>query len=227
MGNPNRILILFAHPALEKSRVNRQLIRAVQGLDSVTLHDLYEQYPNFHINVKLEQDLLRSHDIIVFQHPFYWYSSPALLKEWQDLVLEHGFAYGHNGTALRGKKFLSAITTGGSEQAYCRQGHNYFTIRELLTPFEQTARLCGMEYLPPFVITGTHQLRQADQIAPYAEAYRMALVALRDGTLDWPTLIQQKTLNADLTKILPQVAAPNPPLKLTPSMQPEIAPNGQ
>ncbi|MFQ3619101.1 MAG: NAD(P)H-dependent oxidoreductase [Cyanobacteriota bacterium] len=229
MGNPNRILILFAHPALEKSRVNRQLIRAVQGLDSITLHDLYEQYPSFHIDVKLEQDLLRSHDIIVFQHPFYWYSSPALLKEWQDLVLEYGFAYGQGGTALRGKKFLSAITTGGSEKAYCRQGHNYFTIRELLTPFEQTARLCGMEYLPPFVITGTHQLREANQIAPHAEAYRMALVALRDGTVDWPTLLQQKTLNTYLTQILPQVLplVPSNPSNPSPTSQPEIAPHGQ
>ncbi|GAB4135800.1 MAG: NAD(P)H-dependent oxidoreductase [Cyanobacteria bacterium J069] len=219
MGHPNRILILFAHPALEKSRVNRHLIRAVQGLDSVTLHDLYEQYPNFHINAKAEQDLLRAHDLIVFQHPFYWYSSPAILKEWQDLVLEYGFAYGQGGTALRGKKFLSAITTGGSEKAYCRQGHNYFTIRELLAPFEQTARLCGMDYLPPFVVPSTHQITQPEQIAHYGDAYRMSLVALRDGTVDWPTLRQHKTLNAYLAQILPQVSSP--------VMQPEIAPHGQ
>jgi len=59
--------------------------------------------------------------MIVFHHPFYWYSSPAILKEWQDLVLEYGFAYGHEGTALRGKKSLSAsrleeasrLTAGG------------------------------------------------------------------------------------------------------------------
>lgn len=211
MGNPNRILILFAHPALEKSRVNRQLIRALQGLDDITLHDLYEQYPNFHINVKLEQDLLRSHDIIVFQHPFYWYSSPAILKEWQDLVLEHGFAYGQGGTALRGKKFLSAITTGGSEQAYRRQGHNYFTIRELLAPFEQTARLCGMDYLPPFVISGTHQLRQPE-LARHAADYQMVLTALRDGAVYWPALLQHKTLN---------------PYLLALGQPPEIAPHGQ
>ncbi len=195
MGQPNRILILFAHPALEKSRINRQLIRAVRETDSITIHDLYEHYPNFHINVKWEQELLLAHDIIVFQHPFYWYSSPAILKEWQDLVLEYGFAYGHNGTALQGKKVLSAITTGGSKQAYCRQGHNYFTVRELLTPFEQTARLCGMEYLPPFVIHGTHQLREADQIALCVEEYRTAIAALRDDVVDWQQLPQHLYLN--------------------------------
>jgi len=180
MDSPNRILILFAHPALEKSRVNRRLIHAVKDLEHVTCHDLYEAYPNFHINVKFEQKLLLSHDIIVFQHPFYWYSSPAILKEWQDLVLEYGFAYGSEGTALQGKKFLTAITTGGSEEAYQPQGHNHFTINQLLTPFEQTARLCGMTYLSPFVIYGTPHLNLI-QIDQEANNYRQAIAALRDG----------------------------------------------
>ncbi|MBE9167969.1 NAD(P)H-dependent oxidoreductase [Pleurocapsales cyanobacterium LEGE 06147] len=195
MVSPNQILILFAHPALEKSRINRHLIQAVKGMDSVTIHDLYEAYPNLEIDVKFEQDLLLAHDIIVFHHPFYWYSSPAILKEWQDLVLEYGFAYGHSGTALRGKKFLSAITTGGSEQAYRREGYNRFTIRELLIPFEQTAYLCGMEYLPPFVVHGTHQLREQHQIAKYAKDYRYAIAALRDNTIDWESLRQCQHLN--------------------------------
>lgn len=198
MGSLNRVLILFAHPALEKSRVNRHLIQAVKELDSVTIHDLYEAYPDFHINVKLEQDLLLTHEIIVFHHPFYWYSSPALLKEWQDLVLEYGFAYGHEGTALRGKKFLSAITTGGGEQAYCQRGYNRFTIRELLVPFEQTAHLCGMEYLPPFVVQGTHQLREQHQIAKYAEDYRTVITALRDDTMNREHLKQFRHLNQSL-----------------------------
>lgn len=201
MGNPNQILILFAHPALEKSRVNRCLIQAIHGLDSVTVHDLYEQYPDFHINVKAEQDLLLAHDIVVFHHPFYWYSSPAILKEWQDLVLEHGFAYGKGGTALHGKKVLSAITTGGGEKAYCRQGYNRFSVRELLVPFEQTAYLCGMEYLPPFVVQGTHQLQEQGQIAKHAEDYRQVITALRDNQVDWETLHQFKHLNHGLDQI--------------------------
>lgn len=202
MGNLNQILILFAHPALENSRVNRHLIQAVQGLDAVTIHDLYEVYPDFNINVKFEQDLLLAHDIIVFHHPFYWYSSPAILKEWQDLVLEHGFAYGKTGTALHGKKFLTAITTGGSEQAYCRKGYNRFTIRELLVPFEQTAALCGMDYLPPFVVQGTHQLHEQQQIAQHAEDYRKAIIALRDNTVNWERLQQFSHLNHSLDQLL-------------------------
>lgn len=208
MGKSNRILILFAHPALEKSRINRQLIKAIRAMDSITIHDLYEEYPNLHINVKFEQELLLTHDIIIFQHPFYWYSSPAILKEWQDLVLEHDFAYGHYGTALQGKKFISVITTGGSEEAYCRQGHNYFTIRELLAPFEQTARLCGMEYLPPFVIYGTHQLRETHQIARYVEDYQIALSMFRDNTIDWKQLMQHKHLNHYLEQLIKKLESP-------------------
>jgi glutathione-regulated potassium-efflux system ancillary protein KefG len=76
MNSLNQILILFAHPALEKSRVNRQLIRSIHGLDGVTIHDLYETYPDFNIQVKVEQDLLLAHDIIVFHHPFYGTAVP-------------------------------------------------------------------------------------------------------------------------------------------------------
>jgi glutathione-regulated potassium-efflux system ancillary protein KefG len=202
MGSLNNILILFAHPALEKSRVNRHLIRAVKQLEGITVHDLYQTYPDFHINVKAEQDLLLSHNIIVFHHPFYWYSSPAILKEWQDLVLEHGFAYGHTGTALQGKMFLTAITTGGGEPAYCRKGYNYFTIRELLAPFEQTAHLCGMKYLPPFVVYGTHMLQQKHEVDRYATEYRNVLMALRDDLIDWERLKAFYYLNQNVEQII-------------------------
>jgi glutathione-regulated potassium-efflux system ancillary protein KefG len=179
-----RVLIQFAHPALQKSRVNRRLIAAVQDLESVTINDLYEEYPDFNVNVQREQELLLSNDIIIFQHPFYWYSCPAILKEWEDLVLQYGFAYGAHGTKLNGKWVLTAITTGGSTSAYQRNGYNYFTIRELLAPFEQSVRFCGMVYLPPFVISGTLELKNVEEIAEWATLYRQAVESLRDGRFD-------------------------------------------
>ena len=179
-----RVLILFAHPAFQKSRINRRLLRAVQGLENIRIHDLYEEYPDFQIDVEREQKLLLVHDVIVLQHPFFWYSSPALLKEWEDLVLEYGFAYGVGGTMLAGKRMLSAITTGGSEAAYRRVGYNYFTVREFLTPFEQTARLCHMEYLPPFVVFGSLKLHDEQELADRATAYRRVIEGLRDERFD-------------------------------------------
>jgi len=179
-----RVLILFAHPALQKSRVNRRLIAAVHDLENVTINDLYEEYPDFSVNVQREQELLLSNDIIIFQHPFYWYSCPAILKEWEDLVLQYGFAYGAHGTKLNGKWVLTAITTGSSTSAYQRNGYNYFTIRELLAPFEQSVRFCGMVYLPPFVISGTLELKSVEEIAECAALYRQAVESLRDGRFD-------------------------------------------
>ena len=97
------LLIVHAHPAPHVSRANRAFLAAAKTLPFVTLHEIYDDYPGMFIDVRREQALLLAHDIIVLQHPFYWYSVPALLKEWIDLVLEHGWAYGPNGEQLAGK----------------------------------------------------------------------------------------------------------------------------
>lgn len=153
-----RILLQYVHPAPQKSRANRALLAAARGVAGVTVNDLYECYPDFHLDVAREQALLLEHEVIVFQHPFYWYSAPALLKEWQDLVLTLGFAYGPGGTRLQGKTLGSALTTGGSAEAYSPTGHNRFTIKALMAPFDQTAHLCGMRYAEPFVVYGAPRL---------------------------------------------------------------------
>lgn len=178
-----RILLLFAHPALEKSRVHRRLLRHVPRLPGITLNDLYEHYPDFDVDIRREQSLLEAHDLILLQHPFYWYSTPALLKQWEDLVLEHGWAYGTGGVALRGKRLANVLTTGGGAAAYTHEGLNRHTVRELLAPIEQTALLCGMEYLPPYLIQGTHRLTD-EQIETTARRYGRTLTALHDDALD-------------------------------------------
>jgi glutathione-regulated potassium-efflux system ancillary protein KefG len=201
LDSATRFLVLFAHPAFQKSRVNRVLADAVRELSGVTFHDLYEAYPDFVIDVGREQELLLDHQVIVFHHPFFWYSTPAILKEWQDLVLEHGWAYGSQGTALRGKVMFNVITTGGREEAYQHQGHNRFTIRELLAPMEQTARLCGMEYLPPFVAHGTHRMTPAE-MESHGRDYRRLLETIRDGRLDMQASRSLPRLNANLDSII-------------------------
>lgn len=195
-----RILVLFAHPALEKSRVHRRLIRKLPDLPGITFHDLYEAYPTFDVDVAREQELLTAHDLIVLQHPFFWYSTPALLKQWEDLVLEHGWAYGSQGMALSGKRMLNLISAGGSQAAYQRDGYNRLTIRELLAPIEQTARLCKMEYLPPYVIFGTHRMEESD-IEQAALRYRQLLVWLHDDAIDLAAVAPFSTFNEALEKV--------------------------
>lgn len=138
------------------------MIDAVKNVEGLTVHNLYEEYPDFFIDVKREQQLLLEHDIIIWQHPFYWYSAPAILKEWFDLVLEHGFAYGSEGEALKGKMAMSVITTGGKKESYALGGLNSYPIKQFLLPYEQSCNLCQMKYLPPFVVHGTHLLSARD-----------------------------------------------------------------
>lgn len=166
---PSPVLILFAHPAYEKSRVHRYLTAAVRALPGVTFHDLYEAYPDQDVDIAREQALLAAHDVIVFQHPFYWYSVPPLLKQWMDLVLEHGWAYGSTGRALEGKVLQVAMTAGGREMAYGPEGFNRHTFREFLAPIEATARLCRMEFREPWVRAGTHLMTPAESEAAAAD----------------------------------------------------------
>ena len=179
-----KVLVLFAHPSLDRSEVNGPMAEAAAGMEGITLVDLYAEYPDFRINVDREQKRLLGHDVIVFQHPLYWYSTPAILKEWQDLVLEHGFAYGSGGNKLHGKVFLDALTAGGLEAAYRTEGYNHFTIGQLLQPLEQTANLCGMTWLPPFALFGARLAVEEDRVKHHVADWARTLEALRDGRLD-------------------------------------------
>lgn len=197
----NSIVVLFAHPSLEKSHIHRAWLAAISDLEGVLVRDLYQLYPEFDVDVEAEQRVLEAHDIIVFQHPLYWYSTPALLKQYQDLVLEHGWAYGADGVALRGKRFLCAISMGGKREAYQHGGFHDITVAELLAPIRQTARLCKLEYLPPFLQHGAFVMGE-DEVVESALRYRAALTSLRDGTPDLARLKEsvEFTLQEGATK---------------------------
>ena len=191
----NKALIIFAHPRFEKSRTNRALLAALAGCDFVRVHDLYEIYPDFNIDVAREQTLLFEHKLIVLQFPMYMYGPPALLKQWIDLVLEHGWAHGAGGCRLEKKQFFITVTTGGSRQAYGPAGFNRFTLAEMLRPLEQTAMLCRMIYLPPFAVQGVSRLTDL-QLAGYAKKYLGSVRALARGDVSLDTLLRHEFLDA-------------------------------
>ena len=148
------VLVILAHPNFAESRGNKALVEAIQTLQSVKIHNLYERYPNWQIDVQVEQELLRHHDLIVLQYPLQWYSVPPLLKKWMDNVLAYGFAFGTGGTALQGKDLMPVVTTGGTSDMYVAGGAVNFTISEFLRPIQQTANYCSMFYRTPFVVHG-------------------------------------------------------------------------
>lgn len=168
-----KIMAILAHPDLNTSRANRALCLELQRA-GVLLHDLYGAYPDWNIDVKQEQQLLLEHDRIILQFPLYWYSSPPLLKKWFDDVLEYGWAYGSGGDQLKGKAFMVATTTGGSEKEYRSGGFNRYTLSELLRPIERTLTRCDAEFLPPFV---TYNTTKATDVELMQEAQRYAETA--------------------------------------------------
>lgn len=190
----NKILILFAHPRYESSLNQQELVRSIPDIPEITFHDLYEKYPDFNVDIETEQNLLLEHQIIIWQHPFYWYSSPPLLKQWIDLVLSFGWAYGPGGNALQGKLVFNALTSGGQRSAYSPEGHNRFTINQLLAPFEQTAYLCKMIWAPPFVIHGTHRI-SSDERQNSSMHYSMILRKMASGEFRTDELFRYSYLN--------------------------------
>jgi glutathione-regulated potassium-efflux system ancillary protein KefF len=184
---PTQLYYLFAHPDRRRSHANRTVYEHVRTLENVTAVDLYESYPGFHIDVDREQQRLREHDVVMIQHPIYWYSVPPLLKLWMDEVLELGFAYGPGGTALAGKGLQLSVTTGGGPEAYTEEGSHGHPFESFLLPWVQTARLCKMNWLPPLVL---HSARRASalEVQAHAEHVRGHVVSLinpafvREGT---------------------------------------------
>jgi glutathione-regulated potassium-efflux system ancillary protein KefG len=197
-----KILIIFAHPAIARSTMNQAMKASVDGLDGVTVHDLYRCYPDFYIDVAHEQRLCEEHDVIIFQHPFYWYSTPSIIKEWLDLVLQHGWAYGSEGRALEGKYYFHALTAGGDDSTYRPEGANLFTISELLSPFRATANLCRMQWLPPFAVLGIHRGLADELIRSHASDYSRMVTAFRDELIDPEAVTDTPYLNSNLAELI-------------------------
>lgn len=157
-----KVLVIYAHAAPQRSRVNRLLADAARATPGVVVHDLYATYPDFYIDVAHEQALLADADMLVLLHPIHWYAMPSLLKEWIDVVFEAGWAYGDGATGLKDKACLLAVTTGGTAAAYSADGVHGHPFAAFLPPIEQTARLCGMRWQDPLVLHGAHHASEAE-----------------------------------------------------------------
>ena len=163
----SKVLLVVAHPDLSQSRANAALVDAVRDLPHVTVHDLYATYPDFQIDVAAEQALLAEHDVIVFQHPVYWYNTTPLLKHWQDLVLTLGWAFTFDGSASRlaGKRAIVAVTAGVPEEYYTPEGQNGITLEALLSNWRATLRLCQFDIQPMITLYGTAFGLSAEDLA--------------------------------------------------------------
>lgn len=165
-----KTLVIVVHPNMANSRVNKAWVTELKRYEDITVHELYQAYPDFKIDVAREQELLAAHDRIVLQFPLYWYSSPALLKQWEDDVLSYGWAYGPGGDKLHGKELGLAISTFGPRESYQPDGYNHFTMEQLTAPFQQTSNLIGTRFLPLFVLNGVAKVTD-EELSACANAY--------------------------------------------------------
>jgi glutathione-regulated potassium-efflux system ancillary protein KefF len=152
------ILVLAAHPHVEHSRVNRRLMRAAAALPTVELRDLYALYPDYLVDVAAEQRALADAQLVVWLQPLHWYGMTPLLKLWVDEVFAFRWAYGPDGHALAGKDLWLVTSTGGGDAAYRPDGTNRYFFDAFLPPYEQTANLAGMRFLPPLLLHGAHRV---------------------------------------------------------------------
>ena len=180
--NPD-VYVIAAHPSWRESRVNRALMAAAQTQGRVKLQDLYSSYPDYSIDIAKEQRALAQASLIVLLHPIQWYSMPPLQKLWLDEVLTYGWAYGEGGDKLQGKDLWLVATTGGPEDSYHPQGYNRYFFDAFLPPYEQTAALCGMRFLPPMVLHGAHNV-SADVVTQHIGIFKERL----QNYPNWPEL---------------------------------------
>ncbi len=225
------VLVITAHPQMQDSRVNRRLMKRAREAGAqaaptaqarsqtasqrpaprIVVRDLYALYPDYLIDVAAEQALLTPARLVVWQHPIHWYSMPPLMKLWVDEVLAFGWAYGPGGNALRGKDLWLVATTGGPEDSYHPESYNRYRFDAFLPPYEQTAALCGMRFLPPLLLHGAHKVDDVEV------QLHEAVFAQRLGSHpDWPELAE---LEEVLCAVVPTDARPDDDAADTPKAE--------
>jgi len=154
---PNTLVLVF-HPNLAQSKANQQLIKSIQQQSDYQIVDMYQLYPDGTIDVAAETQRLLSCSRLVLQFPLFWYSTPPLLKAWQDAVLTpmYYLNYDNEGAMLQGLPVLLAATAGNTTEAYSLQGSNKYTLEELFRPLQATAQRCGWRWQSPFVLYQAH-----------------------------------------------------------------------
>ena len=158
-------------------------MQAAGALAHVEVRDLYALYPDYAIDVVAEQRAIADAQLLVWLQPLHWYGMTPLLKLWLDDVFAFRWAYGPGGQALAGKDLWLVASTGGSETAYRPEGTNRYFFDAFVPPYEQTAALCGMRFLPPLVMHGAHRAAQ-DEVETHVKVFAERLASYPD----WPEI---------------------------------------
>lgn len=136
--------MILAHPRLEDS-IGNKIISSKLADNNTEIRHLDKLYPDFKIDIKAEQEALLLADTIIFQYPLFWYSMPAIMKEWIDKVIQYGFAFGKDSYNLENKKLIVSFTIGSPIKDYPQE-----VIQKIAFPFQGLANYCKLEYAGEF-----------------------------------------------------------------------------
>jgi putative NADPH-quinone reductase len=156
--------LLMFHDRPERSRTNRVLLDAVGAIQDITITDMgaLYKYPN-EIDVDIESARLLSADRLFLQFPIHWYSTPVLLKAWQDQVLTRMYYIDTaQGEQLNNLPFMVCATAGNFESAYTADGTNGYPLEDLLRPLQATAHRCGWIWADPFLLYRSNKMDDAE-----------------------------------------------------------------
>ena len=180
------LILVLHHDLAGRSKANAALADAARGVPGASVVDMGALYPSGAIDwgaqAEAEAARLLGADRLVLQFPLQWYSTPPLLKAWQDAVLTRMY-YIHTaeGDRLGGLPLMLAATAGNVPEAYGPDGGAGFPLDEVLTPLKATAHRCGWPWHPPFVIYRADELDRSELYAA-GEGYAQALAAFADAT---------------------------------------------
>lgn len=163
-------LVIITHPNINESVINKAWKTMLyQHTDDFRIHSLYDTYPDLTYDIKKEQELLETHDEIIFQFPIHWFSTPYALKKYVDEVFTYGWAFGPDGDRLKGKKIGFAVSTGGPEESY--NSPTGVSVKNLLNDFQLTFEYCGCEITSIHIFYGAMFKYPNTQLQKNVQAY--------------------------------------------------------
>lgn len=167
-------LVIVTHPDIENSTINKAWLSQLSAFtDQLHIHELYKLYPDLHIDIAKEQELLAAHEEIIFQFPVHWFNTPFFFKKWMDEVLTYGWAYGQGGDKLNGKKIRFAVSTGGTAETYAAMGNIEAVLKQLFISFQY----CGCEVLPVHVFHGAGANPSEEELIVNGQLYANTILA--------------------------------------------------
>ncbi|TPR18823.1 flavodoxin family protein [Apilactobacillus timberlakei] len=147
-----KTLVIVSHPEYDNSMTESFLNQCQNDIDEVDWLVLDHLTDNYEFDVDKEQKRLIKYDRILLQFPMYWYSSPALLKKYEDDIFTRSFTYANEDGKLKDKELGIITTLGEPLKNYTVGGSEGFSINEILKPYQALAFKAGMKFIKPFAV---------------------------------------------------------------------------